>query len=88
MSNMNKKDHDRWYPLIMAKQGGEYCTLCGKTIKQLIEDGQSGQLCIDHINNNNSINHLDNFQFLCKSCNTIKNHPKNMNHLKEWLRLR
>jgi len=78
MSNMNKKDHDRWYPLIMAKQGGEYCVMCGLTIKQLINNGQSGKLCIDHINNNNSINEIENFQFLCKSCNTIKNHPKNI----------
>src|SRR3990167_10286767 len=75
---MNQKTHDLFYSLLMMKQGGEYCILCGKDKNQLIQDGQSPKLCIDHINNNNSITTLDNLQFLCKSCNTKKNHPRNI----------
>lgn len=74
---MNKQNHDKFYLQLLIKQGGEYCVLCHKDKYQLINDGQSPKLCIDHKNNNNTINDLDNLQFLCKSCNTKKNHPKN-----------
>ena len=73
---MNKKTHDFWYMNLIVKQGGEYCILCNKDKSQLMQDGQTPRLCIDHINNNNSINEIDNLQFLCHSCNTKKNHPK------------
>ena len=35
--------------------------------------GSSKSLCIDHIDNNNRNNDLDNLQLLCRSCNTKKN---------------
>ena len=73
---MNKKQNAFWYLQIMIKQGGEYCVSCGKNKQALIQDGQSPTLCIDHINNDNSVNELSNLQFLCRSCNTKKNHPR------------
>ncbi len=75
MSNKNKETRDREYPLCVNKQGGEYCILCKIEPWILIEQGKSPILFIDHINNNNSDNRLDNYQLLCRSCNTKKNHP-------------
>lgn len=76
MANMNSTQRKFWYMQIQIKQGGEYCVMCGRTIPQLNNDGESPKLCIDHKDNNNNHNHIDNFQFLCKSCNTKKNHPE------------
>ena len=75
MSNKNKNTRDLEYPLIVQKQHGEYCMKCGIEPWMLKELGRSPQLCIDHINNNNADNRLENYQLLCKSCNTKKNHP-------------
>ena len=63
------------YISVLAKQGGEYCIMCGRRRLQLVEDGLSGELCIDHKDNKNTNNSLDNLQFLCHSCNTKKDHP-------------
>ena len=67
MSNMNKRLHDLLYPLIEEKQG----KICAN-----FECGNVEDLFIDHIDNNNSNNDIDNLQFLCRSCNTKKNHPR------------
>ena len=40
--------------------------MCGRV-------GINKSLCIDHIDNNNNNNALDNLQLLCRSCNTKKN---------------
>ena len=63
------------YTVVVAKQGGEFCIMCGRTCIQLVGDGLKGSLCIDHIDNRNNNNHISNLQFLCHSCNTKKNHP-------------
>lgn len=75
MANKNKDTRDREYPLIVQRQHGEFCMMCKIEPWMLAEMGRSPTLCIDHINNNNSDNRLDNYQLLCKSCNTKKNHP-------------
>lgn len=75
MANKNKDARDREYPLIIKKQHGEYCMMCKIEPWMLIEQGRTPILCIDHIDNNNNNNRLDNEQLLCKSCNTKKNHP-------------
>jgi hypothetical protein len=75
MTNMNSKQREMLKPFVMAKQGGIFCVECGKTREQLMNDGKSGQIDIDHIDNNNNHNELENLQFLCHSCNTKKNHP-------------
>lgn len=73
---MNSTQRKYWYAQILAKQGGEFCVMCLRTIPQISNDGESPKLCIDHRDNNNNHNGLDNMQFLCKSCNTKKNHPQ------------
>ena len=67
---LNKRQRDFLYPQIVKKQGGEYCKGCGKSIDKI----QENLLMIDHIDNNNSNNILDNLQLLCRACNIIKNH--------------
>ena len=61
---MNKKNHDKFYKKL-ADRDDEMCKICHVpvTIKQLV---------IDHINNDNSDNRLENLQLLFKSCNRIK----------------
>ena len=61
--------------LVLARQGGEYCAMCGKHRLQLLNEGGSANLCIDHKDNNNNNNIPTNLQFLCHPCNTKKNHP-------------
>lgn len=75
MANMNKENRDRRYPQIVDKQHGEFCILCKIEPWMLKEQGKSPILFIDHINNNNSDNRMENYQLLCRSCNTKKNHP-------------
>ena len=48
------------------KKFGAYCRGC-----QALESEK--ELVIDHKDNNNSHNHPSNLQFLCRSCNYIKN---------------
>lgn len=71
---MNKKKRDEIYPILVEKFG-EMCVNCKTEPWILVEQGKSPVLCIDHINNNNSDNRIENYQLLCKSCNTKKNHP-------------
>lgn len=75
MANMNKQTRDQLYPQIVQKQHGEFCIMCKIEPWILKEQGRSPILCIDHINNNNNDNRMANYQLLCKSCNTKKNHP-------------
>lgn len=72
---MNSETRKKVYPLVVIKQHGEYCMMCKIEPWILKEQGRSPVLCIDHINNNNSDNSMNNYQLLCKSCNTKKNHP-------------
>jgi len=65
VSRMNGPTRKRFYDLL-AKQDGEYCRCCGKLSSE-------GQLVIDHRNNNNSDNNLENLQLLCRHCNYLKN---------------
>lgn len=74
MANMNKDTRDKLYPDLVEKYG-EACVMCHIEPWMLIEQGRSPILCIDHINNNNRDNRIENMQILCKSCNTKKNHP-------------
>lgn len=80
MSNMNKKTRDFLYPLVKEQQGGEYCVWCNKNKKDLADEGRSTTFCIDVDDNsdNHSKSNLRQMQFLCRSCNTKKNHPSNM----------
>jgi HNH endonuclease len=65
MANMNSKTRKRLYQILSARDG-EFCARCGIV-------GSFKTLCIDHVDNNNSNNDLDNLQLLCRSCNTKKN---------------
>ena len=76
MANMNKDTHDKIYPLIVQRDG-EICKMCGK----LANETKEGILLIDHKDNNNSNNTLNNLQFLCRSCNYWKNPEE---ELSEW----
>lgn len=69
MSNMNSTQRKYWYPKIVIKQGGEYCFGCGIDIEKMDEK----LLMIDHIDNNNKNNIIENLQLLCRACNRIKN---------------
>jgi hypothetical protein len=68
MSNMNSRERNFVYPLI-AQRDGEVCRCCGK----LASETKEQFLLIDHKDNNNSNNHIDNLQLLCRSCNYLKN---------------
>ena len=70
MSNMNKRQHDYFYPII-SKRDGEVCKGCGK----LPDETKEGFLLLDHVDNNNSNNNLTNLQLLCRRCNYLKNPP-------------
>lgn len=84
-SHMNEVQRSKWYPHIFEKQGGEYCNGCGvEPIKFRIQAPYpinmicikmfyTMKLFIDHIDNNPHHNYISNFQFLCASCNRIKN---------------
>lgn len=74
MANMNKETRDRLYPLIQAKQKGEYCVGCQRDAFILATIGKNSDMVIDHIDNNNENNDINNLQFLCRGCNTLKNH--------------
>jgi len=64
MSNMNNRQRKIAYAHL--KKFGAYCRGC-----QALESEK--ELVIDHKDNNNSHNHPSNLQFLCRSCNYIKN---------------
>ena len=65
MSNMNSRDRKAVYNYL-ARTHGEMCNLCKI-------DGNSKTLVVDHIDNNNSNNHPENVQLLCRRCNYKKN---------------
>lgn len=72
---MNDRQRKLLLPIVLQKQGNYFCVGCERTPEQLIGDGISPQLYIDHIDNDNANNKPENLQFLCVSCNTKKNHP-------------
>lgn len=77
MSNMNSRERNFVYPLI-AQRDGEFCKGCGK----LANETKEGFLCIDHKDNDNNNNKIDNLQLLCRACNYLKN-PRNQRTLEE-----
>ena len=62
---MNARTRKKVYDFLV-KIDGEYCRCCGKLRHE-------GQLIIDHKNNNNNDNRPENWQFLCRGCNYLKN---------------
>jgi hypothetical protein len=64
VSNMNGRTRKKFYELLIQRDGNQ-CNFCKipATEKQLV---------VDHIDNNNSNNELDNLQLLCRRCNYIK----------------
>lgn len=62
---MNGPTRKKKYTII-AKRDGEYCRGCGVLASER-------QLVLDHKDNNNDNNDPENLQFLCRSCNYIKN---------------
>lgn len=62
---MNGQTRKRLY-IDISKRDGEYCKCCGAL-------GSERQLVVDHRDNNNYNNSLDNLQLLCRTCNYIKN---------------
>ena len=65
MSNMNSRMRKTAYPYL-KNMFGPYCRGC-----QVLESER--ELVIDHIDNNNKNNNPSNWQYLCYSCNYIKN---------------
>jgi len=65
MSNMNSRKRKIAYPYL-KNEFGAYCQMC-----QALESER--ELIIDHIDNNNRNNNPSNWQFLCYTCNYIKN---------------
>lgn len=79
MANMNKHQRNYWYPLVMANQHGEYCKGCGISPSSDWSNRTIKTLDIDRIDNSGihsiSESKVDDFQLLCRSCNTAKNPP-------------
>lgn len=69
---MNKRIRDMVYPVLVNRMG-EQCVKCGVNKWMLEQLGKQPMLVIDHIDNNNSNNAINNMQLLCRSCNTSKN---------------
>lgn len=65
MSNMNSRTRSILYEFLRLRDGG-ICKKCS------ISENEK-ELVIDHIDNNNGNNSLDNVQLLCRKCNYIKN---------------
>lgn len=65
MGRLNGRERARIYPILVARDGA-VCRWCGvsATVKPLVVD------CIDNSGDHSS---LHNLQFLCRSCNTMKN---------------
>ena len=62
---MNGRTRQKLY-CILVSRSGDQCGFCKIP-------GSEKQLVIDHIDNDNSHNNLDNLQLLCRRCNYIKN---------------
>ena len=75
---MNKDTHDKLYPIIKERDG-EFCRGCGKILKEIKEE----HFLIDHKDNDNGNNKLDNLQLLCRSCNYFKNPRTEISELDE-----
>lgn len=79
MANMSKRQHDKLLPDIIKKQTtregdtGYYCNYCGAMPITLVKNHRNSTLVIDHINNKNSDNRLENLQLVCRGCNRRKN---------------
>lgn len=65
---MNSRDRNFVYPIIVQRDG-EYCKGCGLSANETKEKF----LLIDHIDNDNSNNNINNLQLLCRACNYYKN---------------
>jgi hypothetical protein len=65
MSRMNSRQRRRLYKPIVERDG-EKCNLCDAKPPE-------AELVIDHKDNDNSNNDLENLQLLCRRCNYIKN---------------
>jgi len=65
VSKMNGRMRKKFFELLW-KRDGPYCKCCGKLAWER-------PLVIDHKDNNNSNNSPENHQFLCRSCNYLKN---------------
>ena len=65
MSKMNGPTRMKFYNIITERDGA-YCRCCGALPEER-------QLVIDHKDNDNKNNNLLNLQFLCRSCNYLKN---------------
>lgn len=78
MTRMNKKQHDEMYWKIVEKQKGEFCNHCDRTRHLLMSDGLKPELIIDCIPNDGDHSNVEKLQLLCRSCNTKKNHPANV----------
>lgn len=74
---MNSRQRDYWYPKI-AQRDGEFCRGCMK----LASETKEKFLLIDHRDNDNSNNNFENLQFICRSCNYLKN-PRGSKPLEE-----
>ena len=72
LGRINSRQRKMLYAIILAKQGGEFCAICGRTRKQLVRDGLTGELCIDHKDNRNNHNHISNLQLKEKEVNLKK----------------
>ena len=72
LQHLNKRQRDELYPQILAKQDGEFCNICGLSLRQLELWGRTKQLVIDRIDNNSDYR-IENCQLICKSCNRKKN---------------
>lgn len=80
---MNKQTHDRLYPEIEKKQHGVYCVGCKRDPSILIALGKNPDMVIDHSDNNNENNDISNLQFLCRGCNTMKNHWRHLPQIED-----
>jgi len=65
MSKMNGRTRRVLYGLL-AKRDGDFCKMCTVSASER-------QLIIDHKDNDNANNRLDNLQLLCRACNYRKN---------------
>jgi hypothetical protein len=74
MSNMNSAVRKKKRKILL-KRDGPYCNDCGKRggFRRTKKQPKLLLLLIDHIDNDNDNNDDDNLQFLCRSCNTLKN---------------
>ena len=65
---MNGKTRKKLYNLVV-KRDGEYCKMCGALPDEI-------QLILEHRDNDNTNNNLENLQIMCRPCNYRKNPRK------------